>query len=145
VKPLAEPSYFFYVHDRFFTLVAHVNCTSFCLCFVRVLLLADDSHLLNIASSVFLVQRFLHILVAFDLLPVEYNAIHCLFAIATFDLFISDDDGDTFRRAILPSGVTVGVLERQQFMEDDNGVIWLVGTRFLIFRDKADFLRKCEY
>jgi hypothetical protein len=46
----------------------------------------------------------------------------------SIDFYVSADDGDTFRRAVLPSGVSVGVLEKQQFIEDDNGVIWIVGN-----------------
>jgi len=68
--PMAQRAYFFYIHDRFFTLAA------------------------------------------------DYNG--------SIDFYVSADDGDTFRRAILPSGVTVGVLEPQQFIEDNNGVIWIV-------------------
>lgn len=70
--PLDARAFFFYVHERFFTLVAAQGNTT--------------------------------------------------------DIYVSADDGASFRRALLPEGVTVGVLQESQFLEDDNGVIFLVAS-----------------
>lgn len=48
------------------------------------------------------------------------------------DFYVSNDDGVTFRRALLPSGVKVGIMQPQQFIEDDNGVIWILGSLWTV-------------
>jgi len=53
----------------------------------------------------------------FTLLGVENKTNH---------FYVSSDDGSTFHRAILPRGVSVGDIDQRQFLEDENGVIWIV-------------------
>jgi hypothetical protein len=45
---------------------------------------------------------------------------------ASSSMWVSNNDGASFHRAVLPRGVTIGTVRRSQFLEDDNGVIWIV-------------------
>eukprot|EP01125_Pyxidicula_operculata_P015408 TRINITY_DN5229_c0_g1_i1.p1 TRINITY_DN5229_c0_g1~~TRINITY_DN5229_c0_g1_i1.p1 ORF type:complete len:737 (-),score=139.10 TRINITY_DN5229_c0_g1_i1:151-2361(-) len=44
----------------------------------------------------------------------------------SMDLYVSNNHGTSFKHALLPKGIPAGDLNPNQFLESDNGVIWIV-------------------